>query len=44
MTEFNYICKECDAEVIIDDEGCIYCEDTLCPACCVDRGVICLSV
>ena len=38
FTETYYHCEDCGVKSIKDDpEGCAYCEDTLCPACCVEQ-------
>lgn len=36
LTSIYYRCNECGCKAIKDDEGCVYCEDSLCPACCVE--------
>ena len=32
----EYNCDKCGVESYIEDYGCPYCDDTLCPACCVE--------
>ena len=33
----DYSCELCDVDVVYEDEGCPHCNDTLCPACCVEQ-------